>query len=70
MGTLKIRNCLALAGALTAFAERFLVQMVMGPPHNAKFNREIVQAQLSRFDYDTAAVPNPIVPSATVKPVQ
>lgn len=54
-------------GALTAFAERFLVQMVMGPPHNAKFNRESVQRELNKFYYDTAAIPNPITLSALVK---
>lgn len=54
-------------GALTAFAERFLVQMVMGPPHNAKFNREIVHGLLRRFYYDTAAIPNPITLAALVK---
>jgi predicted TIM-barrel fold metal-dependent hydrolase len=43
-------------GALTAFAERFLVQMVSGPPYRGRFTREQVQAQLNRFHYDTAQV--------------
>jgi predicted TIM-barrel fold metal-dependent hydrolase len=43
-------------GALTAFAERFLVQMVSGPPYRGKFTREQVQAELNRFHYDTAQV--------------
>jgi predicted TIM-barrel fold metal-dependent hydrolase len=43
-------------GALTAFAERFLVQMTSTPPYRDKFTREGVQAQLNRFYYDTAQV--------------
>jgi 6-methylsalicylate decarboxylase len=43
-------------GGLTAFAERLLVQMVTTPPYQGKFTREIVQAELSRFHYDTAQV--------------
>ena len=43
-------------GALTSFAERLLVQMVSGPPHQGKFTREIVQGELDRFNYDTAQV--------------
>lgn len=43
-------------GALTSFAERFLVQMVAGPPYQGRFTRESVQAQLNRFYYDTAQV--------------
>lgn len=42
-------------GALTAFAERFLVQMVSGP-YRGKFTREQVQGELNRFYYDTAQV--------------
>jgi 6-methylsalicylate decarboxylase len=43
-------------GALTAVAERFLVQMVSAPPYKGKFTRETVQAELNRFHYDTAQV--------------
>ena len=43
-------------GALTAFAERFLVQMTSTPPYKDKFTRESVQGQLNRFYYDTAQV--------------
>ena len=43
-------------GALTSFAERFLVQMVNTPPYKGKFTREDVQGQLNRFYYDTAQV--------------
>ena len=43
-------------GALTAFAERMLVQMVTMPPYRGKFTRDTVQAELHRFFYDTAQV--------------
>jgi 6-methylsalicylate decarboxylase len=43
-------------GALTAFAERLLVQMVAIPPYQGKFTRDMVQAELNRFHYDTAQV--------------
>ena len=43
-------------GGLTAFAERLLVQMVTTPPYRGRFTREIVQAELNRFHYDTAQV--------------
>jgi predicted TIM-barrel fold metal-dependent hydrolase len=43
-------------GALTAFAERLLVQMVAIPPYQGKFTRAVVQAELNRFHYDTAQV--------------
>jgi 6-methylsalicylate decarboxylase len=43
-------------GGLTAFAERLLVQMVTTPPYQGKFTREMVQAELNRFYYDTAQV--------------
>jgi len=54
-------------GALTAVAERFLVQMVSRPPHSEKFNRAIVEGELRRFHYDTAQVANPITMAALVK---
>jgi 6-methylsalicylate decarboxylase len=43
-------------GALTAFAERILVQIVNMPPYRGQFSREDVQAELNRFYYDTAQV--------------
>jgi predicted TIM-barrel fold metal-dependent hydrolase len=43
-------------GALTAFAERMLVQLVTMPPYRGKFTRDHVQAELNRFYYDTAQV--------------
>lgn len=43
-------------GGLTAFAERLLVQMVTTPPYQGKFTRDMVQAELNRFHYDTAQV--------------
>jgi predicted TIM-barrel fold metal-dependent hydrolase len=54
-------------GALTAFAERFLVQMVTTPPYRGKFTREMVDAEIRRFYYDTAQVSNPITMAALVK---
>ena len=54
-------------GALTAFAERFLVQMVSTPPYKDKFTRDQVNAEIIRFYYDTAQVPNPITMAALVK---
>lgn len=43
-------------GALTAVAERLLVQMVTTPPYQGQVTRDIVQAELNRFHYDTAQV--------------
>jgi predicted TIM-barrel fold metal-dependent hydrolase len=43
-------------GALVALAERILVQMTTQPPYHGKFTREMVQAELDRFYYDTAQV--------------
>jgi predicted TIM-barrel fold metal-dependent hydrolase len=43
-------------GALTAFAERLLVQMVATRPYQGRFTRAAVQAELDRFHYDTAQV--------------
>ena len=54
-------------GALTAFAERFLVQMVSVLPHKEKFTREIVERELHRFHYDTAQVSNAVTMAALVK---
>jgi predicted TIM-barrel fold metal-dependent hydrolase len=54
-------------GALTAFAERFLVQAISRPPYKGKFTRDVVEHELRRFYYDTAQVANPITLSAMVK---
>lgn len=54
-------------GALTAFAERFLVQAPSRPPYAGKWTREMVQGQLDRYFYDTAQVANPVTLSAMVK---
>lgn len=43
-------------GGLTAFAERLLVQLVTTLPYLGKFTRDVVQAELNRFHYDTAQV--------------
>jgi predicted TIM-barrel fold metal-dependent hydrolase len=47
-------------GALTAFAERFQIQMVSTPPYAGKFTREIVDGELKRFYYDTAQISNAV----------
>jgi predicted TIM-barrel fold metal-dependent hydrolase len=54
-------------GALTAFAERFLVQMVSTPPYKDKFTRDQVNGEITRVYYDTAQVANPITLAALVK---
>jgi 6-methylsalicylate decarboxylase len=43
-------------GALTAFAERFQVQLVTTPPYKDKFTRASMEAELRRFYYDTAQI--------------
>jgi 6-methylsalicylate decarboxylase len=43
-------------GALTAFAERFQVQLVRTPPYQDKFTRASMDAELRRFYYDTAQI--------------
>jgi predicted TIM-barrel fold metal-dependent hydrolase len=45
-------------GALTAFAERFLIQAVSRPPYKDKFTREAVEHELKRYYYDTAQISN------------
>jgi predicted TIM-barrel fold metal-dependent hydrolase len=47
-------------GALTAFAERFLIQMVTTPPYKDKFTRAQVEGELKRFFYDTAQIANTV----------
>ena len=54
-------------GALTAFAERFQIQVVSRPPHNEKFTREIVDGELRRFYYDTAQIANSVTIDALAK---
>jgi predicted TIM-barrel fold metal-dependent hydrolase len=54
-------------GALTAFAERFLVQAISRPPYKDKFTRADVERELHRFFYDTAQVANPVTLSAMAK---
>jgi hypothetical protein len=43
-------------GGLTAFAERFLVQVVSVPPYKDKLTRETVARELNRFHYDPAQI--------------
>jgi predicted TIM-barrel fold metal-dependent hydrolase len=43
-------------GALTAFAERFLIQVVNTPPYRGKLTRETMEGELKRFYYDTAQI--------------
>src|SRR5262249_13947249 len=43
-------------GALTAFAERFLIQVVNTPQYRGKFTRESMERELKRFYYDTAQI--------------
>jgi 6-methylsalicylate decarboxylase len=47
-------------GALTAFADRFLVQAVSTPPYKGKITRETVEHELKRYYYDTAQIANPV----------
>ena len=51
-------------GALTAFAERFLVQAISRPPYAGKFTRATVEGELKRFHYDTAQVANNVTLAA------
>lgn len=54
-------------GSLTAFAERFQIQMVTVPPYKGKFTREIVDRELKRFYYDTAQISNAVTLGALAK---
>ena len=54
-------------GALTAFAERFQIQMVTTPPYKDKFTREIVDGELKRFYYDTAQISSAVTIGALAK---
>jgi len=51
-------------GALTAFADRFLVQALGRPPYAGKFTRATVEGELNRFYYDTAQVANNVTLAA------
>jgi predicted TIM-barrel fold metal-dependent hydrolase len=52
-------------GALTSFAERFLIQVVKR--YKGKFTREIMQGELDRFYYDTAQISNAVTLDALAK---
>jgi 6-methylsalicylate decarboxylase len=54
-------------GSLTAFAERFLIQVVNTPPYRGKLTREIVERELHRFYYDTAQISGVITLEALSK---
>jgi 6-methylsalicylate decarboxylase len=54
-------------GALTAFAERFQIQIVSTPPHKDKFTRAMVDGELNRFYYDTAQISNAVTLEAVAK---
>jgi predicted TIM-barrel fold metal-dependent hydrolase len=54
-------------GALTAFAERFQIQIVSTPPHKGKFTREMVDGELKRYFYDTAQISNAVTLEAVSK---
>lgn len=54
-------------GGLTAFAERFQVQVVNVPPYKDKFTRELVQGELNRFYYDTAQISGAVTLEALTK---
>ena len=41
----------------------------MRPPYKDKFTRDRVEAQIRRFDHDTAAIPNDVTLSALAKMV-
>lgn len=54
-------------GALTAFAERFLVQVVSVPPYKGRFTRESMEHELNRFYYDTAQISGAVTLEALSK---
>jgi predicted TIM-barrel fold metal-dependent hydrolase len=51
-------------GALTAFAERFLIVEVSRPPYKGKITREAVEHELRRYYYDTAQISNSVTLAA------
>ncbi len=54
-------------GALTAFAERFQIQLLEIPPYKGKLTRATVDRELRRFYYDTAQIANAVTIEALVK---
>ncbi len=56
-------------GSLTAIYERFTVQALMRPPYKDKMTRAQIEKQITRYYYDTAAIPNDVTMSALVKMV-
>jgi predicted TIM-barrel fold metal-dependent hydrolase len=54
-------------GGLTAFAERFLVQVVSVPPYKDKLTRETVARELNRFHYDTAQITGSVALAALAR---
>ena len=54
-------------GVLTAVAERFQRQIIAAPPHKGRFTREMVDAELGRYFYDTAQVSNSVTLEALSK---
>jgi predicted TIM-barrel fold metal-dependent hydrolase len=54
-------------GALTAFGERFQIQMPNTPPYTGRFTREIVDGELQRFYYDTAQITHAVTIAALAK---
>jgi hypothetical protein len=51
-------------GALTAFADRFLVQAISRAPYVGRITRANVDGELKRFYYDTAQVANNVTLAA------
>jgi predicted TIM-barrel fold metal-dependent hydrolase len=49
-------------GTMTSYGDKWL-----GPPHNEKFTREIVDGELRRFYYDTAQIANSVTIGALAK---
>lgn len=54
-------------GTLTAVAERLQMQMTDLPAYKGKITRELVDRELRRFYYDTAAISNGVTIGALVK---
>jgi 6-methylsalicylate decarboxylase len=54
-------------GGLTAFAERFLIQVVNTPPYKGKFTRAMIEHELNRFYYDTAQIAGVVTLEALAK---
>ena len=54
-------------GALTAFAERFQVQLVTTPPYQDRFTRASMEAELKQFYYDTAQISQTVTLGALAK---